>query len=76
MMYGSGETLPERVEHLLKLRDLQDETGGFTAFICWEFQHEQARACPAATAARTPICARRRSRAWCSTTFRTCRRRG
>ena len=35
MMYGSVETPEERVEHLLRLRDLQDETGGFTAFITW-----------------------------------------
>jgi cyclic dehypoxanthinyl futalosine synthase len=38
MMYGHVETLEERVEHLLRLRDLQDETGGFTAFICWPYQ--------------------------------------
>ena len=31
----------DRVNHLLKLRDLQDETGGFTAFFCWDYQHEQ-----------------------------------
>jgi len=38
MMYAIGETARDRVEHLVKLRDLQDETGGFTAFICWPFQ--------------------------------------
>ncbi len=38
MMFGHVETLPERVEHLERLRQLQDETGGFTAFICWTFQ--------------------------------------
>ena len=38
MMYGHVETLAERVEHLARLRELQDETGGFTAFICWSFQ--------------------------------------
>ncbi len=38
MMFGHVETLEERVEHLLRLRQLQDETGGFTAFICWTFQ--------------------------------------
>lgn len=38
MMYGHIETLAERVEHLDRLRQLQDETGGFTAFICWSFQ--------------------------------------
>ena len=38
MMYGHVETLADRVDHLLRLRELQDETGGFTAFICWPFQ--------------------------------------
>jgi cyclic dehypoxanthinyl futalosine synthase len=38
MMYGTVETLEERVEHMMRLRDLQDETGGFTAFITWSFQ--------------------------------------
>jgi cyclic dehypoxanthinyl futalosine synthase len=40
MMFGHVETLAERVEHLDRLRQLQDETGGFTAFICWTFQPE------------------------------------
>jgi cyclic dehypoxanthinyl futalosine synthase len=38
MMFGHVETLPERIETLERLRRLQDETGGFTAFICWTFQ--------------------------------------
>jgi cyclic dehypoxanthinyl futalosine synthase len=38
MMFGSVETLEERIEHLERLRQLQDETGRFTAFICWTFQ--------------------------------------
>lgn len=38
MMFGAGETLAERIEHLERLRALQDETGGFTAFIPWPFQ--------------------------------------
>ena len=38
MLYGHIETLEERVDHLLALRDLQDETGGFRAFIMWTFQ--------------------------------------
>ena len=40
MMVGVGETLQHRVRHLQRLRDLQDETGGFTAFIPWTFQKE------------------------------------
>ncbi|MCG6157600.1 cyclic dehypoxanthinyl futalosine synthase [Rubinisphaera margarita] len=38
MMFGHVETLAERIEHLDRLREVQDETGGFTAFICWTFQ--------------------------------------
>ncbi len=38
MMFGHLETLPERIEHLERLRQVQDETNGFTAFICWTFQ--------------------------------------
>jgi cyclic dehypoxanthinyl futalosine synthase len=38
MMFGHVETPAERIEHLQHIRDLQDETGGFTAFICWTFQ--------------------------------------
>lgn len=43
MMFGQGETLDERIEHLTRLRDLQDETGGFTAFIPWTFQPANTR---------------------------------
>ncbi len=38
MMFGHVENIGDRLEHLQRLRDLQDETGGFTAFICWTFQ--------------------------------------
>ncbi len=38
MMFGHIESLEERLEHLIRLRELQDETGGFTAFIPWPFQ--------------------------------------
>lgn len=38
MMFGSVETDKEIVEHLVRLRDIQDETGGFTAFIPWTYQ--------------------------------------
>ncbi len=38
MMFGHVETLEERIEHMERLRQLQDDTGGFTAFISWTFQ--------------------------------------
>jgi cyclic dehypoxanthinyl futalosine synthase len=40
MMYGLGETLADRIEHLFRVRDVQGRTGGFTAFICWPLQPE------------------------------------
>jgi cyclic dehypoxanthinyl futalosine synthase len=40
MMFGHVEELEDRIEHLRRLRDLQDRTGGFTAFICWTYQTE------------------------------------
>ena len=40
MMFGIGDTVEHRVRHLKRVRDLQDETGGFTAFISWTFQRE------------------------------------
>jgi cyclic dehypoxanthinyl futalosine synthase len=40
MMYGLGETDADRIEHLLRVRELQARTGGFTAFICWPLQPE------------------------------------
>lgn len=40
MMFGAGESLEERVEHLERIRSLQDETGGFVAFIPWNVQLE------------------------------------
>ncbi|HBW46344.1 TPA: dehypoxanthine futalosine cyclase [bacterium] len=43
MVYGLGETIDDRVEHLDRLRELQDETGGFTAFIPWSFQSARTR---------------------------------
>jgi len=43
MMFGHVETLDDRIEHLGRLRDVQDETGGFTAFICWTFQPENTK---------------------------------
>jgi cyclic dehypoxanthinyl futalosine synthase len=38
MMFGHVETIEDRIEHLQRLRDQQDASGGFTAFICWTFQ--------------------------------------
>jgi len=43
MMFGHVETIEDRIEHLSRLRDLQDRTHGFTAFICWTFQAEHTR---------------------------------
>ncbi len=40
MMFGIGDKIEHRVNHLQKIRDLQDRTGGFTAFISWTFQRE------------------------------------
>src|SRR6266545_7378091 len=38
MMYGLGESAADRIEHLLRVREVQRRTGGFTAFICWPLQ--------------------------------------
>jgi cyclic dehypoxanthinyl futalosine synthase len=43
MMYGHVETLADRVEHMHRIRELQDETGGFRAFISWTFQNDGNR---------------------------------
>ena len=55
MMIGVGETIHHRIRHLQRLRELQDETSGFTAFIPWTFQPENtelaARGVPEVTAA-------------------------
>jgi cyclic dehypoxanthinyl futalosine synthase len=40
MMFGIGDSIVHRVRHLERIRDVQDETGGFTAFIPWTFQRE------------------------------------
>ena len=44
MMFGHVEAAEDRIEHLERLRQLQDQTGGFTAFICWTFQPGERRA--------------------------------
>jgi cyclic dehypoxanthinyl futalosine synthase len=41
MMYGTVDTVEDRIQHLVKIRDLQDETSGFTAFFCWDYQFEK-----------------------------------
>lgn len=46
MMFGHIETIEERIEHLEKIRRLQDETGGFTAFIAWTFQPKNTQLAP------------------------------
>ena len=51
MMFGHIETVEDRIEHLSKLRALQDRTHGFTAFICWTFQPEHTRLRAPATGA-------------------------
>ncbi|GAN35135.1 MAG: dehypoxanthine futalosine cyclase [Candidatus Brocadia sp. AMX2] len=43
MMFGHVETIGERIEHLDKIRKLQDETDGFTAFIAWTFQQKNTQ---------------------------------
>jgi cyclic dehypoxanthinyl futalosine synthase len=43
MMYGHVETVEERIEHLTRLREVQDERGGFTAFIAWSYQPEHTQ---------------------------------
>ncbi len=43
MMYGHVETVAERVEHLRRIREVQDETGGFRAFFSWTFQNDGNR---------------------------------
>jgi cyclic dehypoxanthinyl futalosine synthase len=52
MMFGHVETIDDRLEHLQRLRDQQDASGGFTAFICWTFQpeHTVLKARPVGTA--------------------------
>ncbi len=42
MMFGLGEALADRIEHLFRVREVQARTGGFTAFICWPLQPEHS----------------------------------
>jgi cyclic dehypoxanthinyl futalosine synthase len=43
MMYGLGESDADRIEHLVRVREVQARTGGFTAFICWPLQPENTQ---------------------------------
>ena len=72
---GTVETLEERLEHLLRLRDVQDETGGFTAFITWSYQPQHTEL-GGTEATGVDYSARWQSRGSFSTTSTTCRRRG
>jgi 2-iminoacetate synthase ThiH len=77
MLYGHIETIEERVEHLLRLRALQDETGGFQTFIPLAFHPDGNALQPAGR--RRPasrICAPSRFRACSCTTFRISRPTG
>ncbi len=47
MMYGTIDTWEDRLEHLMRAREVQDETGGFTAFIPWSFQPDGTDLAPA-----------------------------
>jgi cyclic dehypoxanthinyl futalosine synthase len=53
MMFGTGETRAQRVEHLIRVRDLQAESGGFTAFVPWTLQADgtEMQGTPETTAA-------------------------
>ena len=53
MMFGHVETVDERLEHLRRLRSLQDRTGGFTAFIPWPFQPDNTTLCDEGSSFKT-----------------------
>jgi len=61
MMFGHVETIEERIEHLQRIRDQQDRSGGFTAFICWTFQPQHTVLKVNSQPAWPNICGRRRS---------------
>jgi len=73
MTYGMVETPAERVEHLVALRDLQDRTGGFRAFIPWSFQRGHTVLNTRRRPAAWNTSGSSRSPGWCSTTSRTSR---
>ena len=81
MMYGHVETLEERVEHMRRIRELQDEMRGFRAFISWTFQRDGNRlgdqgAAGDACRPRSTTCSRRPSAGSTSTTSTTSSRAG
>ena len=55
MMFGSLETPKELIEHLFRVREVQDRTGGFTAFIPWSFQPANTELGPEITQAATGV---------------------
>ena len=76
MMFGHIESRADRIEHLRMLRDLQDRTGGFTAFIGWTFQPGNTELGGPRGDNAPSTCARWRWRGCSSTTSRTSKRRG
>ena len=76
MMFGHVETIAERIEHLQRIRDQQDASGGFTAFICWTFQPQHTVLKIDIPPAWRNICGRRRWPESFSITSRTSRAPG
>ncbi len=73
MVYGLGETTADRLRHLLHIRDLQDRTGGFRAFIPWSFQPNHTRTLREAPETAWITSAWLPCPAWCWTTSSTSR---
>ena len=76
MLHGHIETIEERVDHLDRLRLLQDETGGFQTYIPLSFHPENTSGPTSPARPPSTSCARSPSRASCSTTSRTSRPTG
>jgi cyclic dehypoxanthinyl futalosine synthase len=77
MMFGHVETIAERIEHLQRVRDQQEASGGFTAFICWTFQPgEHGLESEAEDDAWRNICGRRRWPGFFWTISKTFKARG
>jgi len=71
MMFGHVETIEERIEHLQRIRDQQDRSGGFTAFICWTFQPQHTVLKVEQPTGVAEYCGRRRSLGFFWTTLTT-----